>query len=107
MKRWCTKCLIILGLIFVVWGAWWIWENNLKTEETPPITETTLAPCIKTGCSGQVCSDEEIITDCVYKQEYACYQDATCERQPSGECGWTLTPNLIQCLEATDGIVGE
>lgn len=59
-----------------------------------PITE-----CKKTGCSGQVCSDEDVATTCEFLPEYSCYKSARCERQADGECGWTMTGELIQCLE--------
>lgn len=56
--------------------------------------------CFVGGCSGQVCSDDPgVITTCEYREEYACYQSATCERQASGECGWTETAELRACLE--------
>ncbi|HJT66476.1 MAG TPA: DUF6748 domain-containing protein [Pyrinomonadaceae bacterium] len=61
-------------------------------------TASTLKPCIKTGCSGQVCSDQEVMTTCEYKTEYECYKKATCERQASGDCGFTPTPELNACL---------
>ena len=54
--------------------------------------------CIITGCSDQVCAEEETITTCEFRAEYACYQNAVCERQIGGECGWTQTPQLEQCL---------
>lgn len=57
--------------------------------------------CFVGGCSGQVCSDrDDIVTTCEWRPEYACYQDddAKCERQPSGQCGWTPTPELSSCL---------
>jgi hypothetical protein len=54
--------------------------------------------CRPTGCSGQVCSDRDVITTCEWREEYACYRNATCERQPSGACGWTPTPELEACL---------
>jgi len=54
--------------------------------------------CRPTGCSGIVCSDEDVITTCEYRPEYACYQSATCARQPDGACGWTQTPELEACL---------
>lgn len=56
-------------------------------------------PCMKTGCSGQVCSDEEVITTCEYRPEYECYKKAACERQKNGECGFTQTPELLACLK--------
>ena len=58
----------------------------------------SLKPCKKTGCSGQVCSDQEVITTCEYKTEYECYKRAACERQANGECGFTPTPELTACL---------
>ena len=54
--------------------------------------------CQKTGCSGQICSDEDVATTCEYRDEYACYRDAVCERQADGECGWTQTDELSACL---------
>lgn len=55
-------------------------------------------PCMKTGCSGQVCSDEEVITTCEFRPEYECLQKAACERQKNGKCGFTQTPELLACL---------
>ena len=56
-------------------------------------------PCMKTGCSGQVCSDQEVITTCEFRTEYECYKRAACERQRNGECGFTMTRELSQCLQ--------
>jgi hypothetical protein len=55
-------------------------------------------PCMKTGCSGQVCSDQEVVTTCEYRTEYECYKKARCERQTNGDCGWTQTKELTSCL---------
>lgn len=55
--------------------------------------------CRPTGCSGQVCSDEDVITTCEYRAEYACYKNAKCERQADGKCGWSETDELKKCLE--------
>jgi hypothetical protein len=55
--------------------------------------------CYVGGCSNQVCSDQEgVITTCEWQPQYACYADATCERQADGTCGWTATPELDACL---------
>jgi hypothetical protein len=55
--------------------------------------------CFVGGCSGQICSDQEgVISTCEWRDEYACYQAATCERQPDGLCGFTPTPELEACL---------
>jgi hypothetical protein len=68
--------------------------RNVKNIASEPAGE-----CFVGGCSGQVCSDNEgVITTCEFRPEYACYQDATCERQASGQCGWTQTSELQACL---------
>ncbi|MBA3499496.1 MAG: hypothetical protein M4D80_20160 [Myxococcota bacterium] len=55
--------------------------------------------CFVGGCSSQICSDQEgVISTCEFRPEYACYQEASCERQASGDCGWTQTPALTTCL---------
>ena len=55
--------------------------------------------CFVGGCSAQICSDQEgVISTCEFRPEYACYQQASCERQADGECGWTQTPALQACL---------
>lgn len=58
----------------------------------------SMKPCIKTGCSSQICSDHNVISTCEFRPEYACYQKATCERQRDGNCGFTKTPELTECL---------
>ncbi len=57
--------------------------------------------CRVTGCSGQICGDADIITTCEYQPEYACYQNAVCDLQADGQCGWTLTAGLGRCLMET------
>ncbi|WP_433928676.1 hypothetical protein AB3662_35000 [Sorangium cellulosum] len=62
------------------------------------------APCVVTGCSGQICADEDVVTDCEYREEYACYAEfGICERDASGACGWQQTPKLEWCLEYEGG----
>lgn len=56
-------------------------------------------PCVVTGCSGQLCADEDTATDCAWTDAYACYGDyGTCERDDVGVCGWRQTDELIECL---------
>jgi len=57
--------------------------------------------CKIAGCSGQLCVDknaEDIITTCEYRQEYACYKNARCEKQSDGQCSWTQTAELSKCI---------
>jgi eight-cysteine-cluster-containing protein len=78
-------------------------EPSAETgDEQAPKDETFAKGCAPAGCSGQICAEEgaEIMTTCEFRPEYACYRAAACERQPSGECGWTETPELRACLES-------
>lgn len=65
------------------------------------VTPRAEAKCQVTGCSGQLCADQPIFTTCEWREEYACYDTATCERQKDGSCGWTQTPELDACLNGT------
>lgn len=59
----------------------------------------TAGKCYVGGCSSQLCTDQpNMASTCEYRDEYACYQTAVCERQTSGECGWTETAALTACL---------
>jgi eight-cysteine-cluster-containing protein len=87
---------ILLGLVLCLSAC-----SKSKPPASPPISNPPASGgCVKTGCSGIVCAapGEEIVTTCEYRAEYACYKTATCERQPTGLCGWTQTAELTACL---------
>lgn len=78
-------------------------EEPAPSPEPDPQPEPkgiTADGCRRTGCSGQICADEEMVSTCEYREEYACYKDAACERQPDGKCGWTPTESLRLCVES-------
>ena len=93
-------------------------EAGASSSPKPILSETSISPsvrpspsplpkpsvgqsrCKATGCSGQICSEEEVVTTCEFKEEYACYKTAVCERQEDGKCGWTPTEELVACLTA-------
>ncbi len=57
------------------------------------------APCQRGGCSGQLCSDQpDLVSTCEWREEYACFQNAACERQADGQCGFTPSTALDNCL---------
>ncbi len=65
--------------------------------KTAPVS--TAGKCYVGGCSAQLCTDRpDAISTCEYTNKYACYKTATCERQSTGQCGWTQTPELQACL---------
>lgn len=66
---------------------------------SPPAPGEAAEACRRTGCSGEVCAEEERMTTCEWKAEYACYREARCERQPDGRCGWSRDDALARCLE--------
>ncbi len=71
-------------------------------EVSAPVEPYTGAGCERTGCSGQVCAEagSGLMTTCEWKEQYACYATARCEKQDTGKCGWTTTNELEACLES-------
>ena len=107
--------LVIIAVLLVRWekkndpavlspGAGTVVENPQVSTPKPtvPIKQPPVKPvakCYIGGCSNQICSDQpDVVSDCAYRDSYACYQGAKCERQASGQCGWTPTPALSACL---------
>ena len=92
-----TNDVIIAGERYTIRGPGGTGKARTATQfYTRVLDEKT---CYVGGCSSQVCSDREgVITTCEWREEYACYQTATCEVQETGECGWTQTEELNSCL---------
>jgi len=67
--------------------------KKLCVPDEPAPTE-----CIRTGCSGQICAETDVVSTCEYQPQYECYQNAPCERQNDGQCGFSPTDELMQCL---------
>jgi len=105
-----TSSVIIVIAILLIGGGIFLAKNAGETPEdipgtTPAEDNDTKGSegCMVTGCSGQICADGEVVTTCEFREEYGCYVTATCERQTSGECGWTETPELLSCLGEKKG----
>jgi hypothetical protein len=63
--------------------------------------------CFIGGCNDEVCSDRtDYVTPCIWHDAYVCLRTARCDRQPSGACGWTPTPELEACLASHDPLPG-
>jgi hypothetical protein len=71
---------------------------NLKPTQKP---SSAKGGCIVGGCNGEICSDTNMASPCIYKPEFVCYKKAKCERQKGGGCGWTPTAELTACLGAS------
>jgi eight-cysteine-cluster-containing protein len=76
-------------------------EEPIFVPDLPPTLPNN--SCYVGGCSGQLCSDsQDMASTCEWREQYACYREATCERQVNGLCGWTDTPKLKACLINTE-----
>lgn len=91
--------IIVVGVHTLVTGPGGRAES-LKASQfyLRPSESSSAKPCIKTGCSNQICAEENVVSTCEYRPEYECYQKARCERQPDGNCGFTKTRELAACL---------
>jgi hypothetical protein len=78
-------------------------DGNTYTEEFPNENQNTAVArggCYIGGCSQQICSDQpDVVSACEYRAEYSCYASAICEPQTGGECGWTESAELAQCID--------
>lgn len=66
-------------------------------------TPQSISNCIVGGCSGELCTDAangDMMTNCDYRAEYACYKGAECTHQSDKKCGWTQTDKLRACLSS-------
>ena len=62
--------------------------------EPPPPTE-----CKPSGCSGQVCSAEDVITTCEMQPWFTCLKYSECGSfAPDGGCGWAQTDAFLDCM---------
>jgi hypothetical protein len=94
MESFPEQCRTADGRLFV---------NTNQSETFPAQGEGMMSNgCAVAGCSQQLCVSAEeaatIVTTCEFRAEYACYREASCEPQADGQCGWTETAELNQCL---------
>lgn len=73
-----------------------------QPEAPEPGACSTDSDCFQTGCSGQLCAAQDVITTCEFREEFACFQDpatTTCGCD-GGRCAFADTPELEACLAA-------
>ena len=77
-------------------------SEEVNDAGVPPDEQGELAQvgCKVAGCSNQLCinAEDDVLTTCEWKEEYACYSDAVCAQQSDGQCNWVSTPELVDCL---------
>lgn len=56
--------------------------------------------CVRTGCSGQLCSYHDVTTTCEWLEVYACYnEDYTSCGCQDGFCAFEQTSDFLECLD--------
>ena len=113
--------IFLVGTIgaILIWAGIFYWQNlrgarpafdgkeqkviSIPIPREPGGKRPPEGTCRPTGCSGEICADKDtpVFSICLWREEYACYRTAVCERQDNGECGWTKTLELESCLRET------
>jgi len=76
-------------------------EDPGEADPTNAVNADAGEGCMRTGCSSEICAraGNAQQSTCEARPEYACLEQARCERQPAGDCGWTETPGFTACME--------
>lgn len=99
MLRAMKRTLLLMGLCLGLFAA-----NGCNSGGDTRETSTgaiEVGKCHVGGCSGELCSDEAgRVSPCIARPEFACYRGprAVCQPQQNGDCGWSPTPELLECL---------
>ena len=97
MKKSLKFFIIAVVSIFIAFIIFYFGKSFFETK----IDFTTDAQCVVDGCNGEVCHEEGDglgASICIALPFNACYDNAICERQILGACGWTQTQELKECL---------
>ncbi|MEZ4288466.1 MAG: Kazal-type serine protease inhibitor domain-containing protein [Polyangiales bacterium] len=75
---------------------------NVNVDHDGACEPTSDAGCVRSGCSNQLCVEAgtDAISTCEWEETYTCYEDARCERQANGQCGFTQTTEVQACVDA-------
>lgn len=92
MKKTLLAVFLLLGSVYLSFGS-----------AAPVFAQTGDPACVRAGCSGELCVPfgQQRATSCIYRPEYACYQQATCEMNSAGQCAFTITAQVQACLDGT------
>lgn len=55
--------------------------------------------CKISGCSGEICAEQEMTSICLYKPEFECYSLTNC-KCVNGKCGWEQTKEFLDCVDS-------
>lgn len=75
-------------------------DDSALPDEQGGSGELAQPGCKVAGCSNELCINEEdeVLTTCEWKEEYACYSTAVCAKQSDNQCNWVSTPQLKACV---------
>jgi len=98
MESYPRQCMTAHGDVFVEEDI-----NELLADASMDATPH----CVVAGCNGEICTEELqapfVATACMAHPAFSCYQVyGTCERQVTGQCGWTDSAALDQCVETPE-----
>ncbi len=93
--------MLLLSLSFAACAPMVDGDGN-PSSGSGAVAEQYVSPeCQLSGCSAQICQngdEEPMASDCMFRPAYECYKTGRCEKQATGECGWTMTDELSACL---------
>ena len=96
------KYIVVAVITVLAVGAFFGLKREIMApSEMLPVTGNTPSKiCVTGGCSGELCVEKgnDVASTCIWDDSYACYKTAKCEVQSDGNCGWTQTLQLQQCL---------
>jgi hypothetical protein len=82
--------------------------TEILTTEGAPVLPSISTPFVAPECRLAGCQQEECVEAstpdtsliCTMEYRYTCYRTvpSRCERQANGQCGWSMTPELENCL---------
>lgn len=91
--------VVILSLPVAILSTQQLNDTRSRAFDIDPAKTSS---CVPSGCSNTLCvpsgQADQIVTTCEWQEEYACYQQAICEMQSDGTCGWTQTPASESCF---------
>ena len=93
--------LIICGLILVAIVS--LVKAGIFFTKIPDVTPTNLHPnCKIGGCNSELCVDknsEDVMSICMYSDDFACLKQDICTIQKDGKCGWSNTEKYQKCIK--------
>lgn len=109
LRHYFAQGLFVVGgapLVFCLFAFFALTSAFIARQIQAQTAQTTSQSCVRAGCSGERCVSAQsantnggLATTCIFRGEYACYQQAECGVLSSGECGWLPSAELAQCMQ--------